>query len=229
MHQLGAFMVSEAREALQDADIILFMVEPQVPGAGDTFIINLLRQSEKACPVILVINKIDLIKKTDLLPVIDEYGKLYCFDSIVPLSAFNPDDLKILINMVEEKLPYGPQYYPDDVLTDQHERFVVAEIIREKIMEATKDEVPHSVAVEIVKWEEREDGLISVSVNIFVERQGQKGIIIGDGGKRLKAIGAAARAEIESFLGRRVFMELWVKVKEDWRSDERTLKELGLR
>ena len=229
VHQLGAFMASEAREAFHDADIILFMVEPQAPGAGDSFIINLLRKLEKVCPVMLVINKIDLVKKKDLLPVIDEYSKLYPFEAIVPLSAFKPDDVNVLIRMAEEKLPHGPQYYPADMLTDQQERFMVSEIIREKIMEATKDEVPHSVAVEIVQWEEREDGLVSIAVNIYVERQGQKGIIIGKNGARLKSIGAAARPEIEGFLERKVFMGLWVKVKEGWRSDERILKELGLR
>jgi len=227
-HTLGEFMVKEAREALKDADIILFMVEPKTPGHGDTFIIERLKELGKTCPVLLLINKIDLVKKSDLLPIMDEYHRCYPFDAIFPLSALNAEDVKLLLQDVEERLPHGPQYYPDDVVTDQYERFVVAEMIREKVMEVTEEEVPHSVAVEIVQWTEREDGMIFLSANIYIEREGQKGIIIGKGGARLKAIGSAARVDIEKFLARKVFMELWVKVKEGWRSDTRVLKDLGL-
>lgn len=227
INKLGEFMSREAKEALHDVDIILFMVEPQPPGAGDRFIINSLTRMEKTCSVFLLINKVDRVKKPEILPIIDEYRMLYPFEEIFPLSALNPDDIRSLLSRIAESLPTGPKYYPDDSITDQYERFMVSEIIREKIMEATKDEVPHAVAVEIVRWAEREDGLLMLSVNIYVERQGQKGIIIGKKGEKLKSIGAAARAEIEKFLARRVFMELWVKVKEGWRSDKKTLKELG--
>jgi len=227
VNRLGEFMVREAREALQHVDLIILMVEPQPLGSGDRFVIKLLRETEKICPVILVINKIDRIKKPEILPLIDEYRKLYPFEEIFPLSALRDEDVQSLLARIVERLPCGPKYYPDDVVTDQYERSVISEMIREKIMEATKDEVPHAVAVEIIGWKEREDGLLSLSVNIYVEREGQKGIIIGKGGKRLKAIGTAARIEVEKFLGRKVFMELWVKVKEDWRSDERSLKALG--
>jgi GTP-binding protein Era len=168
------------------------------------------------------------VKKSELLPIIDEYHLCYPFDVIFPLSALNAEDVKLLLKDVEERLPHGPKYYPDDIVTDQYERFVVGEMIREKVMEVTEEEVPHSVAVEIVQWTEREDGMILLSANIYVEREGQKGIIIGKGGERLKVIGSAARADIEKFLGRKVFMELWVKVKEGWRSDTRVLKDLGL-
>ena len=227
-NKLGEFMVKEARESLKDADIILFLVEPRSPGHGDTFIIERLKEQGKVCPVLLLINKIDLVKKSELLPIIDEYHLCYPFDVIFPLSALNAEDVKLLLKDVEERLPHGPKYYPDDIVTDQYERFVVGEMIREKVMEVTEEEVPHSVAVEIVQWTEREDGMILLSANIYVERKGQKGIIIGKGGERLKVIGSAARADIEKFLGRKVFMELWVKVKEGWRSDTRVLKDLGL-
>lgn len=226
LHMLGEIMVKEAKEALKDANIILLMAEPRSPGPGDKYIIGLLKETMR-CPVFLLINKIDLVKKQDLLPVIDEYSTLYPFETILPISALNEDDMKMLLDEIEGRLPLGPRYYPDDIATDQYERVVVSEIIREKVMEMTEEEVPHSTAVEVVEWTEREDGLLLLSTNIYVEREGQKGIIIGAGGKKLKAIGSAARADIERFLGRKVFMKLWVKVKEDWRRNKKILKELG--
>jgi GTP-binding protein Era len=226
-HALGEYMVREAKEALKDVDLVFLMVEPRQPGIADRFIIDLLRKTAKSRPVMLLINKVDMVKKAELLPVIDEYQKLFPFEEIFPLSALNPDDVNLLLGGIAERLPVGPKYYPDDVLTDQYERFVVAEIIREKAMTATEEEVPHSVAVEIVQWTEREDGMLFLDANIYVEREGQKGIIIGKGGTKLKEIGSAARVDIEKFLGRKIFMKLWVKVKEDWRSDKRVLRELG--
>ncbi len=226
-HALGEFMVREAKEALKDVDLALLMVEPRQPGIADRLIIDLLRETAKRRPVMLLINKVDLVKKAELLPVIDEYQKLFPFEEIFPVSALNADDVEFLLDGITGRLPAGPKYYPDDILTDQYERFVVSEIIREKAMTATEEEVPHSVAVEIIQWTEREDGLLFLDANIYVEREGQKGIIIGKGGKKLKEIGSFARADIEKFLDRKVFMKLWVKVKEDWRSDKRALKELG--
>jgi GTP-binding protein Era len=227
-HILGQYMLKEAKEGLRDADLVLFMVEPHHSGIADRLIIGLLREAAKGRPVILLINKVDVVKKTELLAVIEEYQSLFPFEEIIPLSALNSDDVKLLLDRITQKLPVGPKYYPDDMLTDQYERFVVAEMIREKAMTATEEEVPHSVAVEIVQWTEREDGMLLLDVNIYVEREGQKGIIIGKGGMKLKAIGSAARADIETFLGRKIFMTLWVKVKEDWRSDKSVLRELGL-
>lgn len=226
-HTLGEYMVKEAKEALKDVDLVFFMVEPRHPGIADRLIIDLLRETAKDRPVMLLINKVDLVKKAELLPVIDEYQNLFPFEEIFPLSALNPDDVNLLLDRITRRLPVGPKYYPDDILTDQYERFVVAEIIREKAMTATEEEVPHSIAVEIVQWTEREDGMLFLDANIYVEREGQKGIIIGKGGIRLKEIGSAARVDIEKFLGRKIFMKLWVKVKEDWRSDKRVLRELG--
>ncbi|HYA31622.1 MAG TPA: GTPase Era [Thermodesulfovibrionales bacterium] len=226
-HALGEFMVKEAREALKDVDLVLFMVEPRRPGLADTRIISLLRETMSGRPILLLINKVDTTKKAEILPLIEEYRHLYPFDAIVPLSALNSGDVTLLLKEIEQRLPHGPKYYPDDVLTDQLERSLVSEIIREKAMEATEEEVPHAVAVEILQWKEREDGMLLLDANIYVEREGQKGIIIGRGGKRLKEIGSAARADIETLLGRKVFMKLWVKVREDWRSNKRILKEMG--
>lgn len=228
-HKLGEFMEKEAMKALEHVDIILFMVEPQKPGYGDKCIIDLFNNMAKKTVVFLLINKIDTIKKQEVLPVIDEYSKLYEFEEILPVSALNPEDVQLITGKLVERLPVGPRYYPDDVITDQYERVVVAEIVREKIMEATEDEVPHSVAVEVLKWTERKSGLLALAFNIYVEKDSQKGIIIGKKGERLKAIGAASRTDIELFLGRKIFMELWVKVMKDWRSDARALTELGFK
>ncbi|MCL5024662.1 MAG: GTPase Era [Nitrospirae bacterium] len=226
-HTLGEFMVKEAKEALKDVDLVLLMVEPRKPGSEEKRIINLLKGEGKGAPVLLLINKIDLVKKAELLPLMDTYQRLYPFEAILPLSAPNADDAGLLLSEVEKRLPFGPKYYPDETLTDQYERFLVSEMIREKVMIATEEEVPHSVAVEIVRWHEREDGMLLLDVNIYVEREGQKGIIIGKGGGRLKEIGSAARSDIEAFLERKVFLKLWVKVREGWRSDARILRELG--
>lgn len=226
-HKLGEFMVREARESIREVDIILFMAEPEEPGSGDKFIIDILKDMEK--PVFLLINKIDTVSKPHVLPVIDAYNKLYPFKEIIPISALKGDGIEILVKCIVDCLPEGPKYYPDDILTDQLERFMVSEIIREKIISETEEEVPYSVAIDVTQWDEREDGVIFIHANIYVEREGQKGIIIGKGGARLKTIGMKARLEIEKLLGTKVFLELWVKIKKDWRSNERILKELGFR
>ena len=220
-------MVKEAREALKEVDIVLFMVEPRQPGRAERLIVDLFREAAGDRPVMLLINKVDLVKKAEILPVIGTYRSLYAFEEIFPLTALNSDDVGLLVEEITKRLPAGPRYYPEDILTDQYERFMVSEAIREKVMTATEEEIPHSVAVEVVQWNEREDGIIFLDANIYVEREGQKGIIIGKGGGRLKGIGSAARADIEKLLGRKIFLKLWVKVKKDWRSDKRVLRELG--
>ncbi|MEW6214702.1 MAG: GTPase Era [Nitrospirota bacterium] len=224
-HKLGEIMVKTAMEALKEVDIILFMVEPREPESGDRVIIESLKKVRS--PVFLLINKIDTIKKPDLLPLIDRLKEFYPFKEIIPISAVKQDGINLLIKKICDYLPYGPRYYPEEIITDQLERFMVSEIIREKVIEMTEEEVPHSVAVEVAEWKEREDGLISISSNIYVEREGQKGIIIGKGGAMLKAIGSAARVDIEKLLNTKVFLQLWVKAKKDWRDDKKTLKELG--
>jgi len=226
-HKLGETMVRTAIEALNEVDIVLFMVEPRKPERGDREIIRLLEKVRS--PVFLIINKIDLIKKQEILPVIGDYRDLYAFKEVIPVSAIKHDGIGSLLKTISGYLPHGPHYYPDDLITDQLERFMVSEIIREKIMEMTGEELPYSVAVELVEWKEREDGLVSVSCNIYVEREGQKAIIIGKRGAKLKSVGSAARVDIERLLNTKVFLELWVRVKKNWRNDERLLKELGYR
>ncbi len=226
-HILGKIMVREAWESIKGVDLILLMVKPKEPESEDRLIIENIKGFNKI--VFLVINKIDTIKKPKLLPVIDSYSKLYAFKEIYPISALRGDGIEDLLKGIINNLPIGPKYYPDDILTDQMERFMISEIIREKIIEKTGDEIPHSVAVEITDWNEKENGIIFIRSNIYVEREGQKGIIIGKEGLRLKEIGTRARSEIESLLGTKVFLELWVKVKRDWRSNERILRDLGFK
>lgn len=224
-HKLGERMVREASDTLHDVDVVLFLVEPVLPTAGDTAILSSLAEVRK--PVVLVVNKVDTVKKPELLPVIEAYAKLHAFREVIPISALAGDGLDILQSVVVSLLPEGPKLYPEDLLTDQIERFMATEIIREKIMQQTDDEIPYSVAVEVLTWKEKREGLVVIQANIYVERDSQKGIIIGKNGARLKEIGTVARGDIERLLGTKVFLELWVKVKKDWRNDERALKELG--
>lgn len=225
LHKLGDFMIREARASLEDADLILFLVEPEKPGRGDLYVLDLIRSLGK--PVILLINKIDRVRKPSLLPLIDAWKELHPFTEIMPISALDGNGVEPLVDLIASRLPPGPQLYPDDVGTDQTERMITAEIIREKIVGETKDEVPHAVAVEISAWTAPPEGPVSVYAVIYVEREGQKGIIIGRKGALLKKIGTTARKEIEHLIGRKVYLELWVKARKDWRSDLRTLKELG--
>ncbi len=226
-HKLGEIIVREARGAAAEVDLIVFMAEPDLPGPGDKFIIKMLHDLGK--PAFLVINKIDTKKKPQVLPVIEAYSSLYPFREVIPVSALQGDGVDLLLNNVVQYLPEGPKYYPDDIVTDQIERFMVAEVVREKVMQQTEEEIPHSTATEVLQWSERKDGVIFITINIYVERKGQKGIIIGKDGTRLKAIGTAARIEIEQLLGTKVFLELWVKVRKDWRSNNRMLSELGFK
>ncbi len=228
--RLGEFMVREARAAVKEVDIILFMVEPHIPGASDKRVLEILKEttSRSPRPIFLLINKIDTIKKPELLLIIDAYRSLHNFDEIIPISALKADGVDRVVERIIHYLPPGPKYYPDDMVTDQLERFMVSEIIREKIMSLTKDEIPYSVAVEIINWEEKSD-IIVIGANIYVEKESQKGIIIGSKGSRLKKIGTLARQDIERLLNTKVYLELWVKVKEDWRDRPGILRELGYR
>jgi GTP-binding protein Era len=227
-HGLGAHMVREARAAIKDVDVVLLMVEPHVPGEGDLSVLGPLRQIKK--PVFLLINKIDRVRKPQVLPIIDAWGKAFPFDEIIPVSALKGEGLDLMLSKVIGRLAPGPKYYPDDLVTDSLERFMVQEIIREKVMQSTKEEVPHSTAVEVIKWEEKKNGRVSISADILVEKKGQKGIIIGKQGSRLKDIGTSSREEIEDLLGgARVFLELFVKIKKDWRTDQAVLRELGFK
>ena len=222
---LGETMIRSVKDALQEIDLVIFVTEPGRSAQRDKDILESLRDSDR--PVILLINKIDLIKKLELLAITDEYRRLFPFSEIIPVSALKRDGIERALNTIAEYLKPGPKFYPDELITDQIERFMAAEIIREKIMEKTSDEIPYSVAVEVMNWEERNDGIIAISANIYVERDGQKGIIIGERGRMLKSIGTLARLEIERLLDAKVFLQLWVKVKKGWRDDKKILHELG--
>ncbi len=222
---LGEAMVNSAREALQEIDVILFVTEPAHDAGKDSMIVQALQNIDK--PVFLLINKIDSVKKPEILRIIDQYKGLLPFREIIPVSALRKDGTDRVAEKILEYLPAGPQYYPDDLVTDQIERFMAAEIIREKIMGKTTEEIPYSVAVEVQEWTEREDGVVCIGANIYVEREGQKGIIIGEKGRMLKEVGTLARIEIERLLDAKVFLQLWVKVKKGWRDDKKALHELG--
>lgn len=226
-HKLGDYMVKTALDTLQEVDVVLFVADVTAKrGAGEDFILNVLR--EVKCPVVLVLNKIDKLEhKEQLLTVIASFTKDFQFASVVPVSALQDTDFSGLTQEIEQHLPVGPDYYDEDVLTDQPERVIAAEIVREKILQLTQDEVPHSVAVEVVAFKERDNGMVFISGNIYVERDSQKGILIGAKGSMLKKIGELARADIEKLIGTKVFLQLWVKVRADWRNNLKTLKEFG--
>lgn len=225
MHKMNEVMVRTALQTSQEVDVILMLVEAgEQPGGGDRFIIETL--SEVKTPVILLINKVDLIKKEALLPLMEEYSALYAFAEIIPVSALK-NDLDGLVEMILERLPRGPKYFPDDQLTDQPERFIVSEMIREKVFELTKDEVPYSSAVVIEEMKEETD-ITRIHAVIYVERDSQKGILIGKGGGMLKQIGTLARLDAEKLLGMKIFLKLFVKVKKGWREDDRMLKNFGI-
>ncbi|TAN42980.1 MAG: GTPase Era [Nitrospirae bacterium] len=224
-HLLGRKMVHTAKEVLQEIDVVIFMTDSYKALGQDREILSSFANIE--VPVFLLINKIDVMPKAELPRIIGEYSGIRPFAEIIPVSAEKGTHLDLLLDTIKKYLPSGPKYYPDDLVTDQIERFMATEIIREKIMLKTSDEIPYSVAVEVLEWKERQNGVVAISANIYVEREGQKGIIIGDKGKLLKMIGTNARIEIEKLLGTKVFLELWVKVRSGWRDDKRALHELG--
>lgn len=228
-HKLGDFMMKVALNALREVDLILFMINAEEGfGRGDAFIIEQLKAVNT--PVFLVINKIDKVHPDDLLPLIDQYKDLYPFAEIIPISALQGNNIETLVEQIKKYLPEGPQYYPPDQITDHPERFIIAELIREKVLHLTREEVPHSIAVVVETIERREDSdTVYVGAVIIVERDSQKGIIIGKQGRMLKEIGQRARMDIEALLGSKVFLELWVKVQKDWRNRLAQLRDFGFR
>lgn len=218
-------MVRSAREVLSDIDIVLFMAEAGGDVRRDDIIVQSLKDVDR--PVFLLLNKIDRIRKPEILRIIDQYRGLFAFREIIPVSSLKKDGIDNVVEKLLVYLPEGPRYYPEDIVTDQLERFMAQEIIREKIMGKTSEEIPYSVAVEVQDWAERQDGIVSISANIYVEREGQKGIIIGEKGRMLKEVGTLARIEIERLLDAKVFLQLWVKVKKGWRDNKKMLQELG--
>ena len=225
-HKLGEYMVGKAKESMREVDVILYMVDLSAEyGPGEEFIIEMLKQTQIPC--VLVLNKVDLLAtKEQLLRKIQQFSALVDFKAIVPVSAKTGENTDELLNVIFTQLSKGPLYYPEDEVTDQPERFIMAELVREKVLQLTRDEIPHSIAVVIEEVEEKKT-LVKVRALIVVERESQKGIIIGAGGKQLKEIGSLARMDIETLLGSPVFLELWVKVKKDWRNRMDSLRNYG--
>ncbi|MFS0871694.1 GTPase Era [Paenibacillus xylanilyticus] len=224
--KLGDYMNQTALNTLGEVEAALFLIDAsEGMGGGDRYIAEQLKNVRT--PVILVMNKIDKIEPEALLPLIEEYRKLHDFAEIVPVSAKLGSNVSTLLEQLGKYLPEGPQYYPEDQITDHPEQFVCAELIREKILQMTREEVPHSIAVTIEDMKVQDNGVVYISAVIFVERDSQKGIIIGKQGALLKEVGKRARTDIQNLLGSKIFMDLWVKVKKDWRNQDRVLRDLG--
>lgn len=226
-NKLGEYMVNVAEHTLGEVDVILWLVEPSnFIGAGEQHIIKQLTKGKT--PVILVINKVDTVERTKVLEFIDTYRKVYDFAEIIPASALRGQNLDTIIDMIFKYLPYGPQFYDEETITDQPERAIVAEIIREKSLHALEDEVPHGIAVYIDQMKTRKhQNIVDIDATIVCERDSHKGIIIGKGGAMLKKIGSNARYEIERLLDCKVNLKLWVKVKKDWRDSDTLMKNFG--
>lgn len=224
-NKLGEYMVNVAERTLNEVDVVLWLVEPSTfIGAGERHIVEQLNKVKT--PVILVINKVDMVKKEEVLAFIDAYQKIYEFAAIVPVSARNGDNTDELVKVIFQYLPYGPQFYDEDTITDQPQRQIVAELIREKALHCLNEEIPHGIAVSIDRMKQRKK-LMDIEATIICERDSHKGIIIGKQGAMLKKIGSTARFEIERMLECKVNLQLWVKVKKDWRDSDFMMKNFG--
>ncbi len=229
-HKLGDFMLKVSKNTLREVDVIMFMVNAeQKLGKGDEFILEML--AGNPTPVFLVINKIDAIHPDELMGIIESYKERYDFAEIVPISALQRNNVENLLVTLAKYLPEGPQYYPADQVTDHPERFIISELIREKVLHLTREEIPHSIAVVIdkIRRDEENEDKIHVAATIIVERDSQKGIVIGKRGALLKEVGTRARKDIEMLLGSKVYLELWVKVQKDWRNKATHLRDFGFR
>ncbi len=224
--KLGDYMVNVVRESVADVDGVLLLVEP-VAAVGPQEEALLERLREGGAPVILVINKIDTVERTRLLEVIAAYAPLYDFEAVIPVSAKTGEGLDELFAEMEKFAAEGPHFFPDDMITDQPERQICAELLREKLLLCLDKEIPHGTAVELTRFTEREDGVIEMEATIYCEKDSHKGIIIGKKGAMLKKIGELARADMEEFLGAKVFLQTWVKVKENWRDSVGLLRNFG--
>ncbi|KRM43643.1 GTPase Era [Lentilactobacillus parafarraginis] len=224
-NKLGDFMMDSALSALREVDAVLFMVNAtERRGAGDNFIIKQLQNVDK--PIYLLINKIDEISPDDVMAIIEQYKDALPFKEVFPISALQGNNVPELISALTNELPNGPQYYPKDQVTDHPERFVISELIREKVLQMTRQEIPHSTAVYIESIK-KQDELLRIQATIIVERDGQKAIVIGKGGSMLKKIGTMARKDIENMMGNKVYLELWVKVEAHWRDKANLLNSYG--
>jgi GTP-binding protein Era len=225
--RLNRKMMREIHDALESRDLILLIVDAvEKFGTGDQHVLDLVKKS--GGPVFLLLNKVDTLHKEKLLPLMEQYSKLHQFQEIIPISAMKGEGLDVLVDKIIRALPEGPRYFPQDQLTDQPERFLAAEIIREKVLLKTAKEVPYAIAVIVERYEETEK-LNRIAAAIYCEREGQKGILIGKRGERLKEIGTAARLELERLLGKKIFLELFVKVKSGWRQSAAFVEELDWR
>jgi GTP-binding protein Era len=225
--RLDQQMMEEVRSSLAERDLLLFLVDATQPfGSRDASALDWMRQAKTPC--FLLLNKIDRVAKPQLLPLIERYRRLHEFQEIIPLSALTGDNLPLLVERIVAHLPEGPLYFPPDQVTEQPARFLASEIVREKVIEQTRQELPYACAV-LVRGYEEKDNLVRITADVFVEREGQKGIVIGAGGEKLKQIGTLARQELERILGKKVFLELFVRVREQWREDSRFLQELDWR
>lgn len=227
-HRLGEYMNKVAISTIPEVDVVLFLVDGSSPepGDGDRFVAEQVVRSRK--PALLVVNKLDKVKRENWYGVMDAYKALgENWLDVVPISALENKNIDKLLDLIVAQMEEGPQFYPDDMVTDQPERFVVAEYIREKILQLTREEIPHSVGIVIDQMEARENGLVYVAASILVERDSQKGILIGAKGSMLKQIGQLAREDIQELLGSKIYLELFVKVREDWRNKSSILRDLG--
>ena len=225
-HKLGDYMAKATEGALHGVDVVVFVVDvTEKMGAGEQYILKQL--ANVRVPVLLAVNKVDCIPRQQSLPIIESYAKVYDFAGIVPISAREGENLDGLLAEIKAHLPEGPQYYPADMVTDQPERLIVAELVREKVLALTWDEIPHAVAVDIEEMTTRPKGDVYIRAVIYVERESQKGIVIGAKGALLRTIGAQARADVETLLGAKVYLDLWVKTRKDWRNRANALREFG--
>lgn len=228
-NKLGEFMLTESKEGIEDSDVITYIVDTSKRiGKAERSIIDLLKEYTGKLPIILLINKVDTIKKEELLEIISIYAEEDIFDDIIPISAMKNDGVDIYLESLKKFLKPGPMYYPEDMITDKNERFIVAEIIREKGLMYLNEEVPHGLAVSIEKFKKREyKNIYDIDANIYVERDSHKGILIGKGGSMLKRIGTEAREEAERLLDAKVNLQIWVKVEKNWRDRDNLVKRFG--
>ena len=225
-HKLGDYMMRVAKNTLSEIDAIIFMVNVNEDiGRGDEYIMEILKNVKT--PVFLVLNKIDLVHPDALMPKIEKYKTYMDFTEIVPISALEGLNVDHFIDVLKNYLPEGPKYYPDDQISDHPEQFVVGEIIREKILHLTSEEIPHAIGVNVDRMIKESEERVRIEATIFVERDSQKGIVIGKGGKKLKEVGKRARRDIEMLLGSKVYLELWVKVQKDWRNKVNFIRQMG--
>lgn len=224
--RLGDYMVNVVKESVADVDAVMLLVEP-IANIGKQEEELIARIKETQVPAILVINKIDTVEKTELLAVIAAYSAAHDFDAIIPISAKNNEGLEELMTELEKYAFEGPQLFPDDMISDQPEKQICAELVREKLLLCLEKEIPHGTAIEVTKFSERDNGIIDMDVTIFCEKASHKGIIIGKQGSMLRKIGEMARADIEAFMGTKVFLQTWVKVKENWRDSQAQLRNFG--